>query len=84
VSGRAFHPGKLTTECLKKKRTGVLVALERVGRLGDLFAPVLEEPRPLGAAAKVLARLDPQPEANHGRKPEALDSDVTLIGLTCQ
>jgi bifunctional non-homologous end joining protein LigD len=102
----ARHPGKLTTEWLKKKRTGVLVdhrqngwgktiasvysvrpkpgapvstplhwdeltpdvgpreftmevALERVGRLGDLFAPVLEEPRPLGAAAKALARLDP-------------------------
>ena len=33
------------------------VALERVKRHGDLFAPVLEEPRPLGAAAKRLARL---------------------------
>jgi bifunctional non-homologous end joining protein LigD len=97
------HPGKVTTEWLKKKRSGVLVdhrqngwgktiasvysvrpkpgapvstplrweeltpevrpadftmevALERVGREGDLFAPVLEDPRPLGAAARRLAR----------------------------
>ena len=34
------------------------VALERVERYGDLFRPVLEEPRPLGAAVKRLARLD--------------------------
>jgi len=100
----ARHPGLVTTEWLKKKRTGVLVdhrqngwgktiasvysvrprpgapvstplrweeltpsvrprqftrevALERVERKGDLFAPVLEEPRPLAAAAKKLARL---------------------------
>ena len=33
------------------------VALERVQRHGDLFAPVLEDARPLGAAAKRLARL---------------------------
>jgi bifunctional non-homologous end joining protein LigD len=98
------HPGKLTTEWLKKKREGVLVdhrqngwgktiasvysvrpkpgapvstplrwdeltpdvrprdfgmetALDRIQRLGDLFAPVLEEPRPLGAAAARLERL---------------------------
>ena len=98
------HPGLVTTEWLKKKRTGVLVdhrqnswgktiasvysvrpkpgapistplrweeltpdvrprqftrevALARVEQHGDLFAPVLEEPRPLGAAAKKLARL---------------------------
>jgi bifunctional non-homologous end joining protein LigD len=98
------HPGKVTTEWLKKKRSGVLldhrqngwgktiasaysvrpkpgapvstplqwdeltpdvrprdftmeVALERVERLGDLFAPVLEDARPLGAAAKRLAGL---------------------------
>jgi bifunctional non-homologous end joining protein LigD len=98
------HPGTVTTEWLKKKRSGVLVdhrqngwgktiasvysvrpkpgapvstplrwdeltphvrprdftmavALERVERQGDLFAPVLDEPRPLGAAAKKLARL---------------------------
>jgi bifunctional non-homologous end joining protein LigD len=100
------HPGLVTTEWLKKKRTGVLVdhrqngwgktiasvysvrpkpgapvstplpweeltpdvrprdfsmavALERVQAHGDLFAPVLEDPRPLGAAAKRLARLAP-------------------------
>jgi bifunctional non-homologous end joining protein LigD len=98
------HPGKLTTEWLKKKREGVLVdhrqngwgktiasvysvrpkpgapvstplrwdeltpevrprdfgmpqALERIERFGDLFAPVLEEPRPLGAASAKLKRL---------------------------
>jgi hypothetical protein len=32
------------------------VALARLAALGDLFAPVLEEPRPLGPAAKLLAR----------------------------
>ena len=98
------HPGKVTTEWLKKKRQGVLadhrqngwgktiasvysvrpkpgapvstplrwdelkpavrprdftmaVALERVQEHGDLFAPVLEDPRPLAPAAKALARL---------------------------
>ncbi|HEY3018139.1 MAG TPA: non-homologous end-joining DNA ligase [Gaiellaceae bacterium] len=98
------HPGKVTTEWLKKKRHGVLVdhrqngwgktiasvysvrpkpgapvstplrweeltpkvrprdftmqiALDRVGEHGDLFAPVLAEPRPLAAAAKALDRL---------------------------
>ncbi|HET7567370.1 MAG TPA: non-homologous end-joining DNA ligase [Gaiellaceae bacterium] len=33
--------------------------LERVRRRGDLYAPVLEEPRALGAAAAKLARLAP-------------------------
>src|SRR5881409_3444596 len=98
------HPGKVTTEWLKKKRAGVLVdhrqngwgktiasvysvrpkpgapvstplrwdeltpnvrpqqftmavVLDRVARLRDLYEPVLELPRPLGAAAKRLARL---------------------------
>jgi bifunctional non-homologous end joining protein LigD len=98
------HPGKVTTEWLKKKREGVLVdhrqnghgktiasvysvrpkpgapvstplrwseltkdvrprdftmdtALERIERHGDLFAPVLEDPRPLAPAAKALAAL---------------------------
>ena len=98
------HPGKVTTEWLKKKRHGVLVdhrqngwgktiasvysvrpkpgapvstplhwdeltpdvrpwdftmqvALERIDRHGDLFAPVLEKPRPLSAAANALDRL---------------------------
>ena len=100
----AEHPGEVTTEWLKKKRTGVLVdhrqnghgktiasvysvrpkpgapvstplhweeltsdvrprdftmqvALERIERHGDLFEPVLKEPRPLAAAAKKLERL---------------------------
>jgi bifunctional non-homologous end joining protein LigD len=100
----ARHPGKVTTEWLKKKREGVLVdhrqnghgktiasvysvrpkpgapvstplrweeltpdvrprqfsmevALKRVEEHGDLFEPTLEEARPLGAAAKRLARL---------------------------
>jgi bifunctional non-homologous end joining protein LigD len=35
------------------------VALERIERHGDLYAPVLEEPRALGAAAARLARLLP-------------------------
>ena len=98
------HPGEVTTEWLKKKRSGVLVdhrqngwgktiasvysvrpkpgapvstplhwdeltadvrprqltmevVLERVRRLGDLYLPVLEEKRPLGAAAKRLGSL---------------------------
>src|SRR5438270_1430986 len=102
----AEHPGEVTTEWLKKKRSGVLVdhrqngwgktiasvysvrpkpgapvstplrwdeltedvrppdfgmnvVLERVARHGDLFAPVLEDARPLGAAARELARLVP-------------------------
>jgi bifunctional non-homologous end joining protein LigD len=98
------HPGKVTTEWLKKKREGVLVdhrqnghgktiasvysvrpkpgapvstplrweeltakvrprdfgmeeALRRIEQHGDLFVPVLEDPRPLAAAAKKLERL---------------------------
>src|SRR2546426_6426231 len=98
------HPGKVTTEWLKKKREGVLVdhrqnghgktiasvysvrpkpgapvstplrweeltprvrprdfgleqALRRIEEHGDLYAPVLEEPRPLAPAAKKLERL---------------------------
>ncbi|MDX6482540.1 MAG: bifunctional non-ous end joining protein LigD [Gaiellaceae bacterium] len=98
------HPGLVTTEWLKKKRSGVLVdhrqnghgktiasvysvrpkpgapvstplrweeltedvrprsfgmreALERVKRDGDLFAPVLEDPRSLAPAAKALETL---------------------------
>jgi bifunctional non-homologous end joining protein LigD len=98
------HPGLVTTEWLKKKRSGVLVdhrqnghgktiasvysvrpkpgapvstplrweeltedvrprsfgmreALERVERYGDLFATVLEDPRPLAPAAKALEKL---------------------------
>jgi bifunctional non-homologous end joining protein LigD len=33
------------------------IALERCARHGDLFAPVLEDPRPLAPAAKALAKL---------------------------
>src|SRR5919201_4220443 len=98
------HPGKVTTEWLKKKRHGVLVdhrqngwgktiasvysvrpkpgapvstplrweeltpdvrprdfpmhvALERIEQHGDLFTPVLEDPRPLAPAARALDRL---------------------------
>jgi bifunctional non-homologous end joining protein LigD len=98
------HPGKVTTEWLKKKRQGVLVdhrqnghgktiasvysvrpkpgapvstplpwdelkpgirprdfgmevALQRIEQHGDLFAPVLEDPRPLAPAAAKLQRL---------------------------
>jgi len=98
------HPGKVTTEWLKKKRDGVLVdhrqngwgktiasvysvrpkpgapvstpllweeltqdvrprdftmqvTLDRIERQGDLFGPVLEDPRPLAPAAKALDRL---------------------------
>ena len=97
------HPGKVTTEWLKKKRSGVLVdhrqngagktiasvysvrpkpgapvstplrweeltpdvrprdftmaeALQRVAEHGDLYAPVLEDPRPLAPAVKHLRR----------------------------
>jgi bifunctional non-homologous end joining protein LigD len=98
------HPGKVTTEWLKKKREGVLVdhrqnghgktiasvysvrpnpgapvstplhweeltptvrprdfgmkeALQRIEEHGDLYAPVLEDPRSLALAAKKLERL---------------------------
>jgi bifunctional non-homologous end joining protein LigD len=98
------HPGKVTTEWLKKKREGVLVdhrqnghgktiasvysvrpkpgapvstplrweeltpgvrprdfgmeeALRRIEEHGDLFEPVLEDPRPLAPAAKKLEKL---------------------------
>jgi bifunctional non-homologous end joining protein LigD len=98
------HPGKVTTEWLKKKREGVLVdhrqnghgktiasvysvrpkpgapvstplrweeltpdvrprdfgmeqALGRIEKLGDLYTPVLQDPRPLASAARKLERL---------------------------
>jgi len=47
---------ELTSEVRPRDFT-MEVVLERVERHGDLFAPVLEEPRPLGAAARKLARL---------------------------
>jgi bifunctional non-homologous end joining protein LigD len=98
------HPGKVTTEWLKKKREGVLVdhrqnghgktiasvysvrpkpgapvstpllweeltpgvrprdfgmerALQRIEQHGDLYSPVLDDPRPLAPAAKKLEKL---------------------------
>jgi bifunctional non-homologous end joining protein LigD len=47
------------TKDVRPRDFGMEVVLERVARLGDLFAPVLEDARPLGAAAKRLARLVP-------------------------
>src|SRR5713226_7912097 len=47
---------ELTPEVRPRDLT-MAVALERVERHGDLFAPVLEDPRPLAAAAKKLVRL---------------------------
>jgi bifunctional non-homologous end joining protein LigD len=44
-------------ESVEPRRFGMAQALERIDRHGDLFAPVLEDPRPLAAAAKRLAAL---------------------------
>jgi bifunctional non-homologous end joining protein LigD len=44
-------------ETVVPQRFTMAVALERVERHGDLFAPVLEDPRPLAAAARKLAKL---------------------------
>jgi bifunctional non-homologous end joining protein LigD len=44
-------------ESVTPRRFTMEVALQRVAEHGDLFAPVLEEARPLAAAAKRLARL---------------------------
>jgi bifunctional non-homologous end joining protein LigD len=46
-------------ESVEPRQFTMDVARERIERRGDLFAPVLEEPRPLGEAAKKLARLAP-------------------------
>ena len=46
------------TEDLDPRELGMAQALERVERYGDLFAPVLEEPRPLASAARALAKLE--------------------------
>ena len=45
------------TEDVRPRSFGMREALERVERHGDLFAPVLEDPRPLAPAAKVLETL---------------------------
>ena len=44
-------------ESVEPRRFGMVRALERVERHGDLYAPVLENPRPLAAAARRLAAL---------------------------
>jgi bifunctional non-homologous end joining protein LigD len=51
-----LHWDELTPD-VRPRDFGMGVALDRIERLGDLFAPVLEEPRPLGAAAAKLERL---------------------------
>jgi bifunctional non-homologous end joining protein LigD len=45
------------TPGVRPRDFGMEVALGRIERLGDLFAPVLEQPRPLGAASAKLERL---------------------------
>jgi bifunctional non-homologous end joining protein LigD len=45
------------TPDVRPQQFSMEVALRRVAERGDIFAPVLDEPRPLGPAAKRLARL---------------------------
>jgi len=45
------------TENVRPRDFSMRVVLDRVERYGDLFAPVLEDARPLGAAARKLGRL---------------------------
>ena len=45
-------------EGLDPRALGMAKALERFERHGDIFAPVLEEPRPLAPAARALAKLE--------------------------
>jgi DNA primase len=45
------------TADVRPRDFSMAVALERVQAHGDLFAPVLEDPRPLGAAARRLTAL---------------------------
>jgi bifunctional non-homologous end joining protein LigD len=47
------------TEDVRPRDFGMGTVLERVEQHGDLFGPVLEDARPLGAAARELARLVP-------------------------
>jgi bifunctional non-homologous end joining protein LigD len=51
-----LHWEELTSSVRPRDFT-MQVALERIERDGDLFAPVLEDPRPLAPAAKALAAL---------------------------
>jgi bifunctional non-homologous end joining protein LigD len=52
-----LHWEELTPDVRPRDFT-MAVALERVERHGDLFAPVLEEPRPLAAARRKLEELE--------------------------
>jgi bifunctional non-homologous end joining protein LigD len=45
------------TEDVRPRDFSMEVALQRVDEHGDLFAPVLEDPRPLGPALKALDAL---------------------------
>jgi bifunctional non-homologous end joining protein LigD len=45
------------TPAVRPRDFGMAEALDRVEQHGDLFAPVLEDPRPLAPAAKALASL---------------------------
>jgi bifunctional non-homologous end joining protein LigD len=47
------------TKDVRPRDFGMETVLERIARHGDLFAPVLEDARPLGVAARELARLVP-------------------------
>jgi bifunctional non-homologous end joining protein LigD len=42
---------------LRPREFGMAVALERIAQHGDLFAPVLEDPRPLAPATRRLDAL---------------------------
>jgi bifunctional non-homologous end joining protein LigD len=46
------------TEDLDPRELGMAPALERAERHGDLFAPVLEDPRPLAPARRALEKLE--------------------------
>jgi bifunctional non-homologous end joining protein LigD len=52
-----LHLDELTPD-VRPRQFSMQVALERIERHGDLFAPVLEDPRPLGPAVKALGRLE--------------------------
>jgi bifunctional non-homologous end joining protein LigD len=51
-----LHWDELTPDVRPRQFT-MAVALDRIGKHGDLFLPVLEEPRPFAAAAAKLSRL---------------------------
>jgi DNA primase len=51
-----LHWDELTKD-VRPRDFSMEVALERIEQHGDLFAPVLEDPRPLSPAAKELERI---------------------------